>query len=95
MSSDAIRDEPANEATAKLIRSGDELAVTGHAAPVVWALEAQTPAVAGAKLAGYPLTTELDPTLAVSTLPSISIWTSSTQLSSEHSAERGPKRPRV
>jgi len=52
LSSDAIRDEPANEATAKLIRCGDELAAMGQAAPVVWALEAQTPAVAGAKLVG-------------------------------------------
>ena len=52
LSSNAIRDEPANEATAALIRCGDELAATGQAAPVVWALEAQTPAVAGAKLAG-------------------------------------------
>ncbi len=52
LSSYAIRDEPANEATAELIRAGDELVAMGHAAPVVWALEAQTPAVAGAKLAG-------------------------------------------
>ena len=52
LSSDAIRLAPANAATAKLIRCGDELAAKGQVAPVVWALEAQTPAVAGAKLAG-------------------------------------------
>ncbi len=52
LSADAIRSAPANEATAKLIQRGDELAGKGMAAPVVWALEAQTPAVAGAKLAG-------------------------------------------
>jgi pyrroloquinoline-quinone synthase len=52
LSSDAIRFAPANAATAKLIRCGDEYAAKGEAAPVVWALEAQTPAVAGAKLAG-------------------------------------------
>ena len=42
----------ANAATAKLIQRGDELAAKGEAAPMVWALEAQTPAVAGAKLTG-------------------------------------------
>src|SRR5712692_6244731 len=52
LSSDDIRFAPANAATARLIRRGDELAAKGEAAPVVWALEAQTPAVAGAKLAG-------------------------------------------
>jgi pyrroloquinoline-quinone synthase len=52
LTSDAIRLAPANAATAQLIRCGDELAAKGEAAPVVWALEAQTPAVAGAKLAG-------------------------------------------
>lgn len=52
LSSDAIRLAPANAATAKLIRCGAELAAKGDAAPAVWALEAQTPAVAGAKLAG-------------------------------------------
>jgi len=52
LSSDAIRSTPANAATARLIARGDELAAQGEAAPVVWALEAQTPAVAGAKLAG-------------------------------------------
>ncbi len=52
LSADAIRVAPANGATAKLIQRGDELAGKGEAAPVVWALEAQTPAVAGAKLAG-------------------------------------------
>ena len=52
LSSASIRNAPANEATARLIARGDELAAKGEAAPVVWALEAQTPAVAGAKLAG-------------------------------------------
>jgi pyrroloquinoline-quinone synthase len=52
LSSDAIRSAPANAATARLIQRGDELAAKGEAASVVWALEAQTPAVAGAKLAG-------------------------------------------
>jgi pyrroloquinoline-quinone synthase len=49
---DAIRVAPANAATSKLIQRGDELARKGEAEPVVWALEAQTPAVARAKLAG-------------------------------------------
>jgi pyrroloquinoline-quinone synthase len=52
LSADAIRSTPANAATAELLQRGDELAAKGEAAPVVWALEAQTPAVAGAKLAG-------------------------------------------
>jgi pyrroloquinoline-quinone synthase len=52
LSSDAIRSAPANAATAKLVQRGNELAAEGQAAAVVWALEAQTPAVAGAKLAG-------------------------------------------
>jgi pyrroloquinoline-quinone synthase len=52
LSSEAIDNAPANSATARLIACGDELAAKGEAAPVVWALEAQTPAVAGAKLAG-------------------------------------------
>ncbi|MDQ6877344.1 MAG: iron-containing redox enzyme family protein [Candidatus Dormibacteraeota bacterium] len=52
LSSDAIRSAPANAATATLVRRGHELASAGQAAAVVWALEAQTPAVAGAKLAG-------------------------------------------
>jgi pyrroloquinoline-quinone synthase len=52
LSSDAIRSTPANAATARLIQAGTELAADGQAAAVVWALEAQTPAVAGAKLAG-------------------------------------------
>lgn len=52
LTSDAIRFAPANAATAKLMRCGDELASEGQAAAVVWALEVQTPAVAGAKLAG-------------------------------------------
>jgi pyrroloquinoline-quinone synthase len=52
LSTDAIRLAPANAATAGLIQRGDELASNGDAAPVVWALEAQTPAVAAAKLAG-------------------------------------------
>lgn len=52
LSSEAMRHAPANAATARLIARGDELAAKGDAAPVVWALEAQTPAVAGAKLAG-------------------------------------------
>lgn len=52
LSSDAIRSAPANDATATLLRRGDELAANGQAAAVVWALEAQTPAVAAAKLAG-------------------------------------------
>jgi pyrroloquinoline-quinone synthase len=52
LSSEEIRSAPANAATARLIQRGDELATRGEAAPVVWALEAQTPAVAGAKLIG-------------------------------------------
>ena len=52
ITSDAIRSAPANAATARLIQAGNELATEGQAAAVVWALEAQTPAVAGAKLAG-------------------------------------------
>jgi len=52
LSSEAIRFAPANEATATLVAWGNDLAANGEAAPVVWALEAQTPAVAGAKLAG-------------------------------------------
>lgn len=49
---DAIRLAPANAATEKLMQRGDELATKGQAAAVVWALEAQTPTVAEAKLAG-------------------------------------------
>lgn len=52
LSSEAIRVEPANAVTTRLLERGDELATQGQAAPAVWALEAQTPAVAGAKLAG-------------------------------------------
>lgn len=52
LTSDAIQSAPANVATTELLRRGDELAAKGEAAAVVWALEAQTPAVAGAKLAG-------------------------------------------
>ena len=52
ISADEIRFAPANAATAELIRCGDELTAKSEAAPVVWALETQTPAVAGAKLAG-------------------------------------------
>jgi pyrroloquinoline-quinone synthase len=48
----AIREHPANAATARLVQRGDDLAAEGQAAAAVWALEAQTPAVAGAKLAG-------------------------------------------
>ena len=47
-----IRSASANAATANLVQRGDELAAQGQAAAVVWALEVQTPAVAGAKLAG-------------------------------------------
>jgi pyrroloquinoline-quinone synthase len=52
LSSEAIRLAPANAATKELMQRGDELAAQGDAAAVVWALEQQTPAVAGAKLAG-------------------------------------------
>lgn len=52
LSPDAIRSTPANAATARLLQAGDALVADGQAAAVVWALEAQTPAVAGAKLAG-------------------------------------------
>jgi pyrroloquinoline-quinone synthase len=52
LSSEAIRLAPANAATKELVHRGDELAAQGDAAAVVWALEQQTPAVAGAKLAG-------------------------------------------
>ena len=61
LSSEAIRSAPANEATAKLVRCGDELAANGEAAPVVWALETQTPAVAGAKLAGLSAFYRIEP----------------------------------
>jgi pyrroloquinoline-quinone synthase len=52
INTEVIRSASANAATAKLVRRGDELAAQGQAAAVVWALEAQTPAVAAAKLAG-------------------------------------------
>ena len=52
LTSEAIRTAPANEATARLLARGDKLVEQGQAAAVVWALEAQTPAVARAKLAG-------------------------------------------
>ncbi|MDQ2942305.1 MAG: iron-containing redox enzyme family protein [Candidatus Dormibacteraeota bacterium] len=52
LSSDSIQLAPANAATATLLERGNDLAHKGQAAAVVWALEAQTPAVAGAKLAG-------------------------------------------
>lgn len=52
LSSEAIRLAPANGATAQLLERGNDLAANGHAAAVVWALEAQTPVVAGAKVAG-------------------------------------------
>jgi pyrroloquinoline-quinone synthase len=52
LTSEAIRTAPANEPTTRLLARGDQLAEQGHAAAVVWALEAQTPAVAEAKLAG-------------------------------------------
>jgi pyrroloquinoline quinone (PQQ) biosynthesis protein C len=52
LTSEAIRTAPANGATTKLLERGDQLVEQGQAAAVVWALEAQTPAVAGAKLAG-------------------------------------------
>ena len=61
LSADEIRFAPANAATAELIRCGDELAANGEAAPVVWALESQTPAVAGAKLAGLSAFYGIDP----------------------------------
>lgn len=52
ITTELIRSAPANAATAKLLQRGNELSAQGQAAAVVWALEAQTPAVAGAKLAG-------------------------------------------
>ena len=52
LTSEAIRTAPANEPTTRLLARGDHLAEQVHAAAVVWALEAQTPAVAEAKLAG-------------------------------------------
>jgi pyrroloquinoline-quinone synthase len=52
LSSDEIRVAPANLATAKLVERGDQLAAQCQAAAVVWALEAQTPAVARAKVEG-------------------------------------------
>jgi pyrroloquinoline-quinone synthase len=52
LSTEAIRTAPANDATTRLLARGDQLVEQGQAAAVVWALEAQTPAVAGAKLAG-------------------------------------------
>ena len=52
LSSDEIRVAPANLATAKLVERGDQLAAQGQAAAVVWALEAQTPTVARAKVEG-------------------------------------------
>src|SRR5437899_1236633 len=48
LTSEAIRVAPANAATTRLLDRGDHLAEPGHAAAVVWALEAQTPAVAAA-----------------------------------------------
>ena len=56
-----ISSAPANAATADLIRCGDALVAKGEAAPVVWALEAQTPAIAGAKLAGLSAYYEIGP----------------------------------
>ena len=52
MSAASIRATPANSATAHLGQRGDQLAAKGMAAAAVWALEAQTPAVAQAKLDG-------------------------------------------
>jgi pyrroloquinoline-quinone synthase len=52
LTSEAIRTAPANDATTRLLDRGDQLVEQGQAAAVVWALEAQTPAVAEAKLAG-------------------------------------------
>jgi pyrroloquinoline-quinone synthase len=52
LTSEEIRLAPANAATSELIRRGDRLAAGGEGAPMVWALEAQTPAVARAKLVG-------------------------------------------
>jgi pyrroloquinoline-quinone synthase len=52
VSAEAIRTSPINSAAARLLELGDELVGQGQAAACVWALEAQTPAVAAAKLAG-------------------------------------------
>jgi pyrroloquinoline-quinone synthase len=52
LTSETLRTAPANETTNRLVERGDQLVKQGQAAAVVWALEAQTPAVAGAKLAG-------------------------------------------
>jgi pyrroloquinoline-quinone synthase len=52
LTSEAIRTAPANDATTRLLDRGDQLVEQGQAAAVVWALEAQTPAVAEAKLEG-------------------------------------------
>jgi pyrroloquinoline-quinone synthase len=52
LGAEAIRLAPANAAVKELVERGDELAAHGDAAAVVWALEQQTPAAAGAKLAG-------------------------------------------
>ena len=41
-----------NAATAALVARGDALADSGHAAAVVWSIEAQSPAVAAEKLRG-------------------------------------------
>ncbi len=62
LSSEAIRLAPSNAVTAKLVERGDELAAQGDAAAVVWALEQQTPAVAGAKLAGLSAFYDIGPT---------------------------------
>jgi len=52
LGAEAIRLAPANAAVKELVERGDQLSARGDAAAVVWALEQQTPAVAGAKLAG-------------------------------------------
>ena len=49
---DALRAIPANAATATLIARCDALAASGSGAAVVWAIEAQSPAVSAEKLRG-------------------------------------------
>jgi|ERR1700694_3695597 len=81
LSSNAIHLAPANPATAKLLRSGEDLAAKDQAAAVVWALESQTPAVATAKLAGLSTYYGIDQTGGGE------YFTVHQQLDIEHSAE--------
>jgi pyrroloquinoline quinone (PQQ) biosynthesis protein C len=52
VSADQLTGTRPNRSTAALLDAGDKLTARGHGAAVVWALEAQTPAVSVAKLDG-------------------------------------------